>query len=169
MREVVYKSNMTLGVRTHMGAQTPQPTTLFTIGYQGLTPESLTWVLKARGVRRLVDVRLRPFSRKPGFSRTSLSEYLAEHDIEYVHMPDLGNPPDIRNLYKAGAIEEGTRLFRARLRNGQSDAVDELVRLADGGNLALMCLEADYRICHRYVVADEAAMRSERGLEITHL
>jgi len=142
---------------------------LFTIGYQGLTLESLTWVLSARGVRRLIDVRLNPFSRKPGFSKVALSEYLAEHGIEYVHMRELGNPPDIRELYKTGEIEQGNRLFRACLRNGHSGAVDQLVELAGDGNVALMCMEADYRVCHRYVVADEAAIRSSQPLEVTHL
>ena len=152
-----------------MTGQAPHTTTLFTIGYEGMTPESFAWVLGARGVKRLVDVRLRPFSRKPGFSKKALAEHLAASGIEYVHMPELGNPPEIREFYKSGSVAEGNRLFRARLQNGSSYAVNELLCIASRGDIALMCLEADYRMCHRHVVADEVAARSDGAVEVTHL
>jgi hypothetical protein len=43
------------------------------------------------GLRTLVDVRLTPISRKPGFSKRRLTEALTESGIEYVHLPVLGN------------------------------------------------------------------------------
>jgi uncharacterized protein YeaO (DUF488 family) len=66
-------------------------------------------------------------------------------------------------------VPEGRRLFRERLRNGQSAAIDSLVDLASKERVAILCLEADHRACHRDVIADEAAHRSGYSLRVTHL
>ena len=51
--------------------------TLWTIGYERLRPEALVAELQAAGVERVIDVRLRPQSRKPGMSKTRLGATLA--------------------------------------------------------------------------------------------
>jgi len=50
--------------------------TLYTIGYEKLRPESLVAELEAAGVRRVLDVRIRPQSRKRGMSKTRLATRL---------------------------------------------------------------------------------------------
>jgi uncharacterized protein (DUF488 family) len=47
--------------------------TLFTVGYEGSNPSDLFASLQDNGVTLLIDVRDVPISRKPGFSKTSLS------------------------------------------------------------------------------------------------
>ena len=52
--------------------------TLYTIGYEKRSIDDLLWVLRARGVDCVVDVRLKPWSRRPGFSKTKLAASLAD-------------------------------------------------------------------------------------------
>ena len=54
---------------------------VWTIGYERLLPPELVAELKAAGIERLIDVRFRPQSRRPGMSKTRLGELLAEHGI----------------------------------------------------------------------------------------
>jgi uncharacterized protein (DUF488 family) len=129
-------------------------TTLWTIGYEGLWPDALVAELEAAGVERLLDVRLRPQSRRPGMSKTKLALKLAEHGIAYEHRRELGTPLDIRGLFRAGRTEEAAAAYREhalRHAGGELDALaDELPRV----RTALLCLEANPAGCHRRVVAE---------------
>ncbi|UBU13075.1 DUF488 domain-containing protein [Nonomuraea gerenzanensis] len=62
------------------------------LGYEGRDLDDFVRDAVEMGLVSLVDVRLNPISRKPGFSRRRLSEALCEHGIGYVHAPQLGNP-----------------------------------------------------------------------------
>ena len=46
--------------------------TLYTIGYQDLNVDNILVVLADNRIRRLIDVRHRALSLKPGFSRAAL-------------------------------------------------------------------------------------------------
>jgi polyphosphate kinase 2 (PPK2 family) len=61
-------------------------TTLFTIGYQGHAITTFCAILKAHGITMIVDVRERPFSRKPDFNKKRLSAHAAQVALR----PDLG-------------------------------------------------------------------------------
>lgn len=135
--------------------------TLYTIGYEKRSIDDLLWVLRARGVDCVVDVRLKPWSRRPGFSKTKLAASLAGGGIDYVHAGGLGNPPDIRELYLAGKPEEGHRAFRCHLSNGAGAALEELIASIGDKRIALLCLERDARVCHRSVVAHMLAERAD--------
>ena len=58
---------------------------LATIGYENATLPEVIARLKAAGVEVLIDVRAVAASRRAGFSKTLLSNGLAEAGIEYVH------------------------------------------------------------------------------------
>ena len=49
--------------------------TIWTIGYERLLPEQLAAELHAAGVERVIDVRYRPQSRRPGMSKTRLGRH----------------------------------------------------------------------------------------------
>ena len=83
--------------------------TLVSIGYEGQTVGDLVVQLLEQDVRVLVDVRLTPLSRKPGLSKTKLSEALAAVGIRYVHHRALGNPKDNRAGFRAGEPESRAR------------------------------------------------------------
>ncbi len=125
---------------------------IYSVGYEGLTADALVARLASNGVTTLIDVRLNPVSRKPGFSRRGLAEALAASGISYVHEPDLGNPVDNRDSFRSGDGEEGRERMRARLENGSGPALNRLVELAKTERVAVLCVERQRDRCHRQVI-----------------
>ena len=146
----------------------PVPT-LWTIGYEKLLPPELVNELKAAGVDRVLDVRFRPQSRRPGMSKTRLGDLLGEHGIAYEHRKALGTPPDIRGLFHQGRTEEALAAYREHVEATAADELDALAAELDGpGRTALLCLEADPAGCHRRVLSESLGARRE-GLEVVDL
>jgi uncharacterized protein (DUF488 family) len=143
--------------------------TIWTIGYERLLPPELVAELEAAGVERVIDVRYRPQSRRPGMSKTRLGELLHDHGIAYEHRKALGTPPDIRWLFKHGRTAEGAPAFREHVERTAAQELDALAaELEHGPRTALLCLEADPAVCHRRVLTD--ALRERRpGLEVVDL
>jgi uncharacterized protein (DUF488 family) len=135
--------------------------TIWTIGYERLLPEALIAELRAVGVKRLIDVRYRPQSRRAGMSKTRLGEALGEHGIAYEHRRGLGTPPDIRWYYKNNKVAEGAAAFAAHIEAESSEELDALAAelRADAPPTALMCLEAEPAECHRRIVTDRLRVR----------
>jgi uncharacterized protein (DUF488 family) len=135
---------------------------VWTIGYERLLPAELVAELQAAGIERLIDVRFRPQSRRPGMSKTRLGETLAAHGIAYEHRKALGTPPDIRWFFKHGRAAEGAPRFREHVEQTAAHELDDLAAELDGGpRTVLLCLEADPAVCHRRVIAE--ALRARRG------
>lgn len=133
------------------------------IGYEGLDIGALVDQLECDGVSMLVDVRLTPISRKPGFSKRRLSETLAAAGIEYQHAPALGNPKWNRAGFGGTDTErDAARQTFAGLLAGQDASVwlTDIARLAAERHVALLCFEADQRRCHRDVVCDGVVNRA---------
>src|SRR5215208_2328498 len=117
---------------------------LFTIGYERLLPPELVNELRVAGVQRVIDVRYRPQSRRPGMSKTRLGELLADHRIAYEHRRALGTPPDIRWLFKANRLDEARDAYRRHVEERAGQELDELAEELDSGPpTALLCLEAE--------------------------
>jgi uncharacterized protein (DUF488 family) len=145
------------------------PATIWTIGYEKLAPEALVAELEAAGVERVVDVRFRPQSRRPGMSKTRLGERLAEHRIAYEHRRALGTPADLRWLFHQGRVAEAAAAYRAHVAEHEPEALDALAAELDAGpRTALLCLEADPAGCHRRVITD-ALRERVAGLEVVDL
>lgn len=143
--------------------------TLFTIGYETLLPRPLLHELADAGVQRVIDVRFRPQSRRPGMSKTRLGDLLAEHGIRYEHRRALGTPADLRVLYRAGRVAEAHAAFAAHVEAHSADALDGLAaELPTAPATALLCLEADPHVCHRSVLVDCLQTRLD-GLEVVDL
>jgi uncharacterized protein (DUF488 family) len=143
--------------------------TLWTIGYERLLPPELVAELQAAEVQRLIDVRFRPQSRRPGMSKTRLSELLADHGIAYEHRRSLGTPADLRWLFHHNRVAEGRAAFLAHVESTAADELDALAAELDHApRTALMCLEADPAGCHRRVVAEALAERRP-GLTVVDL
>ncbi|HXF57824.1 MAG TPA: DUF488 domain-containing protein, partial [Actinomycetota bacterium] len=65
--------------------------TVFTVGHGARPLEEFLAVLEGAGVRRLVDVRTAPGSRRhPHFGREELAAALAARGIQYVWRRELG-------------------------------------------------------------------------------
>jgi uncharacterized protein (DUF488 family) len=116
--------------------------------------------LEAAGVERVLDIRFRPQSRRPGMSKTRLGELLGEHGIRYEHRRALGTPADLRFLYRSGRVGEAADAFLAHVRASAGAELDALAAELDAGpRTALLCLEADPAVCHRSVLAAELRLR----------
>ncbi|HEU4893784.1 MAG TPA: DUF488 domain-containing protein [Vicinamibacterales bacterium] len=64
---------------------------VYTIGHSTRSLEEFTTLLRAAGVRRVVDVRAFPMSRRhPQFNKNALSITLPATGLDYRHMPALG-------------------------------------------------------------------------------
>jgi uncharacterized protein (DUF488 family) len=143
--------------------------TIFTIGHSTRRPEELLSLLLASGVRRLVDVRRYPGSRRyPHFGQAALQQSLAEHGISYVHEPALGGR-------RAPAPDSVNRAWRSASFRGYADymataeflhALRRTLAGADADPTALMCAEAVPWRCHRQLIADAIVAR---GVEVRHI
>jgi uncharacterized protein (DUF488 family) len=142
---------------------------IWTIGYERLLPAELVAELQAAGVERLIDVRYRPQSRRPGMSKTRLGELLGDHGIAYEHRKPLGTPPDIRWFYKHNRTAEAAPMFHEHIETTAAHELDDLAAELDRGpRTALMCLEADPATCHRRMLTE--ALRTRRAdLEVVDL
>jgi uncharacterized protein (DUF488 family) len=130
------------------------PSTVYTVGYEGRDVADLIALLRTHRVETLVDVRLTPISRKAGFSKTALSSALADAGITYLHERRLGNPKENRPAYRAGEKTAQRRYLAHLLQNG-GDAVARLSDIVTTSATALLCVEREPSICHRSAVADQ--------------
>jgi uncharacterized protein (DUF488 family) len=135
--------------------------TLYTIGYQGATPERVIGRLEASSVTLLVDVRERTASRKPGFSKTALAASLEASGVSYEHWRQLGTPKAIRDLlHESGDWKAYEVAYLERLA-GQYELLERLGERAAHEVACLLCFERDAHGCHRSLVAGRLR---ERGL-----
>jgi uncharacterized protein (DUF488 family) len=135
---------------------------LFTIGYEGATQDEVIGALERAGVKRLIDVRALPLSRRPGFSKTPLGTALAEHGIDYVHLKALGTPPEGREAARRGRHAEMAAIYRGQLAEPAAMvAVEAMKSLAEEAPSALLCFEREPAHCHRQVLLDEVAPDAE--------
>lgn len=142
--------------------------TLFTIGYEKARLADVVAALTEAGVRTLIDVRDRPQSRRPGFSRRQLEAGLAEAGIDYVGLKALGTPPEGREANRKRQWEKFWRIVDDKLATAEAEhALIEAAAIASKTPTCLLCYEADPHICHRSRVADILAAR--QGFAIRHL
>lgn len=141
---------------------------LATIGYEGLNGTKFFDILLSNNIRRLIDIRELPLSRKPGFSKTALKERAGNVGIQYTHLGKLGCPRPIRHAYREdNDWNKYTRHFLEYLRS-QDDEIENLLELISVERSCLLCFEADHLRCHRYYVAEAVAQIAE-DLKIIHL
>lgn len=133
---------------------------IYSVGYEGLTLDALVERLEGNRVTTVVDVRLNPISRRPGFSRKRLEAALNAAGIAYVHEKALGNPPENRDSFRSGDGEDGRARMRAILANGAGDALQRVVDLASGDRIAVLCVEREPHRCHRDVITTAAAEKN---------
>ena len=124
--------------------------TIYTIGYEATTMADFLAALTAAGVRRVIDVRALPLSRRPGFSKSSLAALLAEAGIDYVHLKALGTPKRGRDAAKKGDVATLTAVYDEQLELPEAQAAAaRMLELASEMPSALLCYERDPCHCHR--------------------
>ena len=144
-------------------------TTIWTVGHGARTLRGLLDLLTHAGIRRIVDIRRFPGSRRhPHFGGEALRDALSGLDIAYEHDADLGGfrrpAPDSPNRslrnesFRGFADHMATPSFR--------EALERLISTSGGTPTAIMCAETLWWRCHRRLVADALLAR---GLEVEHL
>ncbi len=140
---------------------------IYTVGYEGYTLGEFLDLLKRHGISVIMDVRNRPSSHKRGFSKTPLRTALAKQEIEYVHLPQLGIPRELRVRYRE---ENDFRILKRYLKIPLEQNHHLLLKILKDfhdRNVCLLCFEKEASLCHRAVIADFLAEHD--GYEIHHL
>jgi uncharacterized protein (DUF488 family) len=141
---------------------------LFTIGYEKARLADVIASLGAAGVAVLLDVRDRPISRRPGFSKRQLAAAVEEAGMRYVHLAALGTPPEGRLAGRRREWERFWGIVEEKLARPEAELdLDRAAEIAAAEPSCLLCYEADWQTCHRRRIAEVLACR--HGLAIRHL
>jgi uncharacterized protein (DUF488 family) len=139
---------------------------IFTVGHSTHDRDRFLALLKKHGIRALADVRRHPGSRRlPHFNGEQLAAALAGEGIRY---EQLGESLGGRRRAVRGRLNDGWRVagFRAYADHMETaefeDALRRLENLAVAAPTAFMCAEADWRRCHRRLIADALLVRNWR-------
>ncbi len=141
---------------------------VYTAGYEGMQVDGFLNLLLQSGIRRLVDVRHNPVSRRYGFHKSTLTSLCERLDIEYRHEPEVGIPSDWRcDLTTQGDYD---RLFARYIKEvlpKQAEAITRIAGWVSGVPSVLVCQEEQPLRCHRSHLAQQIARITE--LEIRDL
>jgi uncharacterized protein (DUF488 family) len=140
---------------------------IYTIGYEGQNLVSFGAALEGHKIRRIVDVREIPLSHKAGFSKTRLAEFLRTISVDYIHLPALGCPKDIRHEYRVDHDWERYKTRYLAYLATREKEVGELLGIVQEMPSCLMCFEADQTHCHRFFIATRLTELSQGKLVVT--
>ena len=148
------------------------PLVVFTVGHSTRSTADFLALLRAHGVRLLVDVRTVPRSRhNPQFNQDALRAALRRARIGYRHMKGLGGlrhaRKDSPNMAWRNASFRG---FADYMQTEEfTENLERLIELARKRPAALMCAEAVPWRCHRSLIADALLVRHIRVEELSSL
>ena len=142
---------------------------IFTVGHGTRPIEEFLAILGTAGIRRLVDVRTAPGSRRhPRFGQDALAASLESQAVEHVWRKDLGGfrtpRPDsphvaLRNdAFRGCADYMETEEFRS--------ALSWLIDTSRDTPTAIMCAESLWWRCHRRLISDALTVA---GFDVVHL
>ena len=142
---------------------------IFTVGHSTHPIDEFIRILRAHGIRQLVDVRTIPRSRRnPQFSRENLPGSLKAEGIVYHHMPGLGGlRHPRRDSINTGWRNAGFRGFADYMQTPEFyENLEKLIESASDAPTAIMCAEAVPWRCHRSLIADALVARGITVQEI---
>lgn len=143
---------------------------LYTIGYEKRSiKEFIDRLIKAE-VDILVDVRQIAWSYRPEYCKTRLNRRLKASGIDYLHLPEAGNPKEYR--VKAKSIQSCLILYRnylGRTKSGLNE-LKSIIQQSGAGNrrVCITCYEKDHQNCHRSIII-EFMRRRITPLSVVHL
>lgn len=136
---------------------------IYTIGYESAAIEDFIATLKTAKIKRVIDIREYPLSRKKGFSKNILSAILNENDIEYIHLKGLGDPKEGREAARAGDYKKFVQIFSKHMKTSQAQSDLEIaIELVQDSQSCLLCFERKPEECHRTIVAETIAAGTEQ-------
>ena len=141
---------------------------ILTIGYEKVGFAAFLTALQDAEVETLIDVRELPNSRRAGFSKNMLKANLAAAGIAYVHLKALGTPKAGRQASQRGDLKAFWPIVEAALTRPEARlALEQAAVLARASRACLMCLEHDWRVCHRAHVCER--LEEEYDIRAVHL
>jgi uncharacterized protein (DUF488 family) len=114
----------------------------------------------------LADIRTVPRSRRnPQYDQEALKKFLTKHRVEYVHFPALGGLRHARkDSINTGWENASFRGYADYMQTGEfTNAIGELMAMAEEKKTVIMCAEAVPWRCHRSLVGDALVVR---GVEV---
>lgn len=139
-----------------------------TIGYERAELSDFVATLRLANIEVLIDIRDRAQSRRPGFSKSALASAVMAAGIEYIHIPELGDPKDGREAARSGNFELFRDIFAKVMESERAElAMQKVEAIALTKAICLMCFERDQHTCHRKIVADH--LESRLGCKANHL
>lgn len=142
---------------------------IWTVGHSTHSISDFIDILSSFQIETLIDIRRFPGSRRyPHFNKEALETSLAEANVKYCHVVELGGRrkplPDSKN--------NGWRLdaFRGYADYMETDAFQDGIKRLEGIALkertAYMCSEAVWWSCHRALVSDYLKVK---GWTVMHI
>ncbi len=145
--------------------------TLFTIGYEGISLEKYLVKLIKNNVKLLIDVRKNPLSMKFGFSKTLLKKYCNSIGIDYVHYPEVGiDSANRKNLNDQVDYDILFKKYASTTLKTEVKSQEKIIgNIIDKKRVALTCFEAEHCQCHRSHLANSIANFPKFKSKIVHL
>lgn len=141
---------------------------VFTVGYQGRSIDDFMNHLLVHGIRGILDVRSNPASRKYGFSMKTLKDVAGRLGLDYVNLPELGIPGDLRiDLDGFASYQALFCRYESEILPMQKETINRVRKMLEDRPLALLCMEREPEWCHRGHLATHLAKLS--NLPIHHL
>lgn len=136
--------------------------TIYTIGHSTRTADEFLSIIKAFTIELVADIRTIPRSRRnPQYDLESLRRFLAEHHVEYVHLPALGGLRHPRkDSPNSGWTNASFRGYADYMQTPEFQrAIEDLISRAAETGTVIMCAEAVPWRCHRSLVGDALLVR----------
>jgi uncharacterized protein (DUF488 family) len=143
--------------------------TIFTAGHSNVSAETFLALLRTYEIECVADIRTVPRSRhNPQFNADALASALAENDIEYVPLQELGGLRHPRkDSPNTGWRNEGFRGYADYMQTPSfAEGLERLIEISRSRRTAIMCAEAVPWRCHRSLVADALVVRGVLVIEI---
>jgi len=152
---------------------------ILTVGHSNQEESRFLDLLRGPGVELLADVRVNPRSRHPQFNRSALAASLEAAGIGYAHLgeslggrrepaADSSNVGWDESWFRGYADHMASERFAAGLAQLEqlAHSTTSAATKSAAGYTAVMCAEADWRSCHRRLIADALLVRGWRVLHL---
>jgi hypothetical protein len=141
---------------------------VYTIGYEGRSVDGFLNRLLQAGIRRVIDVRDNPISRRYGYHKSTFSRLCSLLDIQYSHFPELGIPSEQRANAHSKADYQGLfDVYENRILSDRCGAIARVADLVVAEPSALVCKEARAGACHRSRLSKQVTLQTD--LPTVHL
>lgn len=144
------------------------PVAVYTIGYEDRSVDGFLNKLLRAGIRRIVDVRANPVSRKYGFAGRALASLAGKLGLGYVHRPELGIPSERRKeVQTPSEFRELFSYYERQILPSRTGEIAEVAQLIKATPSVLVCMEKEAVDCHRSRLANRVAALT--SLKVVHL